>query len=173
MLEDEILAQAHQQLAQRQRSDAALCIALLDIDHFKSVNDLHGHHIGDEVLRRFATETSGAMRSSDLVARWGGEEFIVMFPATPMTHAQTALVRLEARLAATGFTDLAADLCVTFSAGLIEVRRGEALHACIERADRAMYRAKAAGRNRVDFADSALLPQALPEPLSPAAPEPA
>ena len=161
------------QLAQRERSSAPLCIALLDIDHFKRVNDLHGHHTGDEVLRRFAAETSGAMRSSDLVARWGGEEFIVMFPATPMAQAQTALLRLESRLLGANFNDLAADLRITFSAGLIEVRHGEALQACIERADRAMYRAKAAGRNRVDFADSSLLAQALPEPLPAAAPEPA
>jgi len=81
-----------------------------------------------------------------------------MFPATPMAQAQTALLRLESRLAGADFSALAADLRVTFSAGLIEVRDGEALHACIERADRAMYRAKAAGRNRVDFADSTVPP---------------
>ena len=146
------------QLAQHRRSGAPLCIALLDIDHFKRVNDAHGHHVGDEVLRRFAAEAAGAMRGSDLLARWGGEEFIAMFPATPMAQAQTALLRLESRLAGADFSALAADLRVTFSAGLIEVRDGEALHACIERADRAMYRAKAAGRNRVDFADSTVPP---------------
>lgn len=134
---------------QHERSGAALCVALLDIDHFKAVNDLHGHQAGDAVLRRFAQVTQMALRTSDLLGRWGGEEFVVLFPDTAIADAEVALQRVREQLRGADFSHVAAGLRVSFSAGLVQTVAGEKIEAAIERADQAMYRAKTGGRDRV------------------------
>jgi diguanylate cyclase (GGDEF)-like protein len=135
-----------------ERSGAPFCLALIDIDLFKNVNDKFGHHAGDEVLRRFASITKASLRGADLLGRWGGEEFVVMFTETPVEQARTALQRLREQLAQTSFDDIAPGLRVTFSAGLLPLDVRERLESSIARADQAMYRAKTLGRDRVELA---------------------
>jgi len=137
---------------QHERSGAPLCLALLDIDMFKSVNDGFGHAAGDLVLQRFAAVMTDVLRTSDLVCRWGGEEFLVMFPETPPDQAIIALQRVHAQLKLEVFDALPADYRVTFSAGLTRCQPGEAIEIVTERADQAMYRAKSGGRNRTEVA---------------------
>ena len=132
---------------QHERSESPLCVALLDIDLFKQVNDNHGHQAGDQVLRRFAQITQQALRTSDLLGRWGGEEFIVIFPDTAIDEAQVALQRVREHLRQADFRNIAPGLCVTFSAGLVRIGAGEKIEQAIERADQAMYRAKTNGRD--------------------------
>jgi len=140
-----LLAQEH---ARRERSGAPLCLVLMDLDLFKRINDTHGHHAGDAVLRRFAAAGRQALRATDVLARWGGEEFLLMLPGVPAEQALSCVDRIRARLGAESFDDIAPGLGVTFSAGLSMFAPGESLEAAIERADQAMYRAKTGGRNR-------------------------
>ena len=124
------------------------CLALLDIDHFKRVNDSHGHGVGDDVLRRFAAVAQTALRDTDVLARWGGEEFLLLLNDTTPEQAEIGLERVREMLADTPMSSEVPQLRTTFSAGLTAYDCGEALDACIERADRALYEAKNQGRNR-------------------------
>jgi diguanylate cyclase (GGDEF)-like protein len=139
-----------QLLALHARTGAPLCIALLDIDRFKSINDRLGHAAGDAVLVRFATLVGHALRTTDLLGRWGGEEFLVALPDTSSDDAGHLLQRVRQALSESDFADVAAGLRITFSAGLVQVAGAESMSAAIERADRAMYRAKAVGRDRTE-----------------------
>jgi diguanylate cyclase len=136
------------QQAQHRRLGGQMSLALIDIDLFKSVNDRHGHAVGDEVLRAFAEVVQQQLRVHDQLARWGGEEFLLMMPHTARDDALLALDRLQQRLADAAAQTMPAGLAVTFSAGITEVAPDEALDAAIERADQAMYRAKTSGRAR-------------------------
>ena len=133
---------------QHQRNGAPMCLALMDIDWFKSVNDRHGHQAGDEVLKRFAHVAQESLRTTDLLARWGGEEFLVAFVDTDADAALLALQRLQSRMQATPFDDIAPDLRLSFSGGVTRLKQDDALDVAIERADQAMYRAKTQGRCR-------------------------
>ena len=126
-----------------------VCIALLDIDFFKSVNDRYGHAGGDAVLRAFAAAVRGELRGGDMLARWGGEEFLLMLPATGLAEATRVLQRMAARVGAMGIPELDLELTITFSAGLVERGSLEPFAETISRADRAMYVAKSSGRNQV------------------------
>lgn len=139
-----------QQQALHERSHTPLCIALLDIDLFKSINDRFGHSAGDEVLRRFARAASESLRTTDLLARWGGEEFLVAFPNTPIEQAEVALQRLRDQLTQLDLADIAPGLNLTFSGGLTTLTADDLVSAAVERADQAMYRAKTGGRDRVE-----------------------
>lgn len=143
----ELLAQ---QQALHARSGLPLCIALLDIDLFKSINDRFGHAAGDAVLVRFAATTRHTLRMIDLLGRWGGEEFLLALPQTSLDQAELALNRIRDALQRSDFTDLGPGLHVTFSGGLVRLGPDEPIAAAVERADQAMYRAKTAGRNRVE-----------------------
>ncbi|HEY0817671.1 MAG TPA: GGDEF domain-containing protein [Rhizobacter sp.] len=145
-----LIEQMQGELRKRARKPAPVCLALLDIDFFKKVNDGHGHAAGDEVLRRFSASAKAVVRNTDLLGRWGGEEFMVMFPDTTSARAELALQRLREHLARLDFADIAPGLSVTFSAGLVELRDDDTLESAVERADQALYRAKAAGRNRTE-----------------------
>ena len=137
---------------ERQRHDRkgrSMCLAMLDIDWFKRVNDTHGHAAGDQVLRGFAQQALAAVRGTDVLARWGGEEFLLMLPDTEPQAAAMVLARIQARLAATHLSAGEAALQITFSAGLTVSQAGESVAESIARADAALYAAKAAGRNRV------------------------
>jgi diguanylate cyclase (GGDEF)-like protein len=141
------LLQGQQSL--HRRLGQPLAIALIDIDLFKRINDQHGHAVGDEVLRRFAELTRRQLRAADLLARWGGEEFLIALPHTGMADGLIALERLQQRLReASDAGELPAGLSVSFSAGVAEVGPDEPLERAIERADQAMYRAKTGGRAR-------------------------
>jgi diguanylate cyclase (GGDEF)-like protein len=150
-----------QHLAQRQGSP--LCVALLDIDHFKHINDRYGHDGGDAVLRAFGQLLAAAVRGSDSVGRYGGEEFLLVLPGTTLAEAQVLLERIRQGLAELPWDQLVhADLRVSCTMGLGVYRPGEALEAVISRADAAMYAGKAAGRNCiVQEGGPALAPAAL------------
>jgi diguanylate cyclase (GGDEF)-like protein len=124
-----------------------LCLALLDIDHFKSINDTYGHAAGDEVLYNFAQQAQGILRSADVLARWGGEEFLLLLPNTDQDTAMLVLERVQKNLIDMPLKTADATLHVTFSAGLAVMSPGETIAEAIRRADKAMYRAKASGRN--------------------------
>jgi diguanylate cyclase len=124
------------------------CIALLDLDHFKQVNDRHGHGVGDEVLRSAALLIKDGLRESDQVARWGGEEFLIMFPDTSCQEAEQVLSRIRRAMAQAMLSRTVPDLTGTFSAGVTAMEGDEPLPRMIDRADQALYKAKAAGRNR-------------------------
>lgn len=131
------------------RSDRRFCIALIDVDRFKSVNDTHGHGVGDEVLASVASVITGGLRETDVVARWGGEEFLIMFTDTDCPTAELVLSRIQMMLSATMVSQAVPSLHVTFSAGLTHYDAEEMLTRTIDRADRGLYMAKAGGRNRV------------------------
>jgi diguanylate cyclase (GGDEF)-like protein len=141
-----------QEQARAQRSGAPLCIVLMDLDHFKRINDGHGHHAGDTVLKRFADAGRQALRSTDVLARWGGEEFLLMLPGARAEQGASVVGRIRTQLVATPFDEVAPGLTVTFSAGLALVEPGQTLDQAVERADQAMYRAKTGGRDRTVFA---------------------
>lgn len=126
-------------------------VALLDIDHFKLVNDRHGHAVGDEVLRLFANVASHSVRSEDTVGRWGGEEFVVVFDDAQADAVAALAERLRQRVAAAQLP-LAdgSTLSFTASIGLVMHRPGELPEATLERADRLLYQAKARGRDRLE-----------------------
>lgn len=131
------------------RKGHALSIALLDIDWFKRVNDAYGHATGDEVLRAFAHQALGAVRNTDVLARWGGEEFLLMLPDTELQAAAMVLERMRARMASHAFTAGEAPLKISFSAGLTVARGSESIAEAIARSDAALYAAKNAGRDRI------------------------
>jgi diguanylate cyclase (GGDEF)-like protein len=124
------------------------CVALLDLDHFKRVNDTYGHAVGDEVLCGLAHTLRSVMRESDVLGRWGGEEFLVLLPDTHANEGVTALNRLRRHLGARALADSAPHLRTTLSAGVAMHTVHETLEQVIERADRALYTAKSAGRDR-------------------------
>jgi diguanylate cyclase (GGDEF)-like protein len=133
----------------RQTQDGPpMSLVLIDIDHFKSVNDRFGHAAGDAVLRHFASALQGALRASDFAGRWGGEEFLIVTPQANARTAEVLVERLRTALARTSFDAIAPGLGITFSAGVSECAPGEDLHVAIERADRRLYQAKQAGRDR-------------------------
>ena len=135
--------------ARRDRSGTALCLAVIDIDHFKRVNDTLGHAAGDSVLRRFAEQALAAVRRNDVLARWGGEGFLLLLPFTCIDDAQAVLERIRERVRESVRHGEGLISAVTFSAGLAESPAGESIDAAIERADQSMYRAKREGRDRI------------------------
>jgi diguanylate cyclase len=145
----ELLAREHPRI---ERGQGPLALALLDIDLFKRINDELGHGAGDEVLRRFSSVIKDQLRAADALARWGGEEFLLLMPGTHAEAARVVLDRLRGAIAEGGFDAIAPQLRVSFSAGVAELLEGETQDAAIDRADRALYRAKQAGRNRVEVA---------------------
>ena len=125
------------------------CLALADIDHFKRVNDSHGHEAGDAVLRIFAALLQQSLRENDRVYRYGGEEFLIFLDHLDATRAEAVLERMRAHVAETPITlpNGADILHITASFGLAQVVAGEALRPLIRRADEALYEAKKNGRN--------------------------
>ena len=120
-------------------------LMMVDVDHFKAINDQHGHAQGDQVLQAVSASLRAALRSDDLVGRWGGEEFCVLLPRTQLHDAEPLAQRVADRVAASG-----TGIRVTVSIGVSEYGPADPdLRAVIRRADDALYRAKETGRNRV------------------------
>lgn len=144
-------------LASRRR--APLSLTILDLDHFKRINDTHGHATGDAVLVGAAATFRSVLRTSDALVRWGGDEFIILSPATGLEGAINLAERLRAALLAAAFPAAGP---ITLSAGVTEYLEGESIAALMERADKALYRAKVNGRDQVvgdpDSSDRASLP---------------
>jgi len=132
------------------RTHEAWCVALLDLDHFKAINDRHGHAVGDEVLRALAGHAHSLVRRTDVLGRWGGEEFVLMLPETPLAMAAVSVDRLREHFHAAPLVLHGVELRVSFSAGLTEHRAGEPVAQTLERADKLCYQAKTLGRNRVE-----------------------
>ena len=133
------------QLAQQQPSGLNCAVALIDLDHFKRINDTLGHDGGDRVLKAFAARARTVIRSTDLLSRWGGEEFLLVMPGTSIDEASALLRRLLDQV-----RKLSADGgAITFSAGIARYDADDTIDATIARADRRMYFAKNAGRNRI------------------------
>ena len=124
----------------------------MDVDHFKTINDRHGHGVGDEVLKALAGVMQRGLRESDTLARWGGEEFLMLFPDTAPEEARLVLQRMQSQLAQAA--TLPAGLRVTFSAGVAALDADDSIEHSITQADTALYAAKAAGRHRVCLAQS-------------------
>ena len=131
------------------RSQTPLCVALLDIDNFKRLNDTLGHRAGDQALIHLSNVIKDALRPSDLVARYGGEEFIIVLPGVGIEEATAAIERLQRELTKKFFLHENDRILVTFSAGVAQRAPEESQEDVIGRADKAMYQAKKAGKNRV------------------------
>jgi diguanylate cyclase len=133
-------------------SAAALAVGLIDIDNFKKLNDSLGHAAGDRALKLLAAAVRERLRPVDHLARFGGEEFVVLMPATQAVQAQEALTRLQRSLSEALFLHEGREVFVTFSGGVTQWRPGEALQTALERADEALYEAKRSGKNRTCLA---------------------
>jgi diguanylate cyclase len=136
-----------------QRRSEPMCVALLDIDDFKSLNDNHGHQAGDSALVHLARVIKSTVRPTDVVCRYGGEEFVILMPGTALQESITAISRLQRELTKRFFLHDNQRLLMTFSAGVAECKSGETREETIGRADTAMYTAKRSGKNRVLPAD--------------------
>lgn len=138
-----------QAMALAARFGTPCSVIMIDLDHFKHVNDAYGHAAGDEVLRTVADLARAQLRDVDALSRWGGEEFLVLLPATSPADAIVCAERLQKKLADVRFPHIADDLHLSFSAGVAAIGRNDGVATLIDRADRAMYQAKQAGRARV------------------------
>jgi diguanylate cyclase len=143
------------EVARSQRESAAaagaapaLAVGLIDIDNFKKLNDTLGHAAGDVALKTLAAAVRERLRPADHLARFGGEEFVVLLPGTAVDEAQQALTRLQRSLTEALFLHDGREVFVTFSGGVTAWRVGESLQAALERADEALYEAKRTGKNR-------------------------
>lgn len=136
------------------RHNTTLCIAMIDIDHFKKLNDNLGHATGDQALTHLVRVLKDVLRPTDVLARYGGEEFIIILPATPQEEAVKAIVRVQRELTKNFFMHKNERVLITFSAGVAERSPGETAEALIPRADEALYHAKHSGRNRVVGAEA-------------------
>jgi len=144
---------AAEALVERETSAPQICLLLLDIDHFKQINDTHGHAAGDEVLSAVGGLLREIHRDGDLVARWGGEEFVMALPHTARDIAFDFAERVRSAVESLLITTREGGrIPVTASVGLAVRRGNEELHDVVERADRAMYTAKVGGRNRLEVA---------------------
>ena len=132
-----------------ERLSQPFSIWLIDVDHFKAINDRFGHAAGDAVLRHIAQAVPTELRGVDLFARFGGEEFLVVVPGTGAEGAAACAERVRSRIAAAAGAGLPEGLALSGSIGVATYRPGETLEALLARADQALYRAKAQGRNRV------------------------
>ncbi len=139
-------------IAEAKGKDMPPCLVLIDIDHFKRVNDTFGHVLGDRVLRAIGGLLKACVKGQDSVARYGGEEFALLLPDTPLKGAQSVAEGLREKIAASRIQRLSTETpigSITISAGVASYRADEAITSFIERADAALYTSKAAGRNRV------------------------
>ena len=148
-----ILEKVNEWLLHVRRYKGHLTVAMLDIDHFKRVNDKYGHRVGDRVLADLSSMMQRSIRRVDFAGRYGGEEFLVILPRTDAAGAAIMAERVRASLAAVPMHDAeGSDFQVTASLGVAEYFDGDDEDSLITRADAALYRAKEAGRNRVEIA---------------------
>ena len=139
----------HDEALRHNRTGVGFCIALIDIDHFKNINDQLGHQVGDTVLKRFASCSKELIRETDTLGRWGGEEFILVVPDTNGgPEGLRATERLRQHISQQALCDVDTSHNITFSAGVAIHQRGESIQSLLDRADSALYAAKEQGRNR-------------------------
>jgi diguanylate cyclase (GGDEF)-like protein len=148
-------AAAQQLVAQHAKNGESVSVLMFDLDHFKSINDRFGHPIGDETLKLFATITNSSMRSSDIFARFGGEEFVAMLPCS-LADAAVAAERVRLAFQAAAGMVAGCPLAATVSVGAVSAERCPDVAALLTAADQALYRAKEKGRNRVESVEREL-----------------
>lgn len=139
------------------QNNRPLSVMIMDMDHFKQVNDTYGHDVGDQVLKQLSTIITNSIRSSDLAARFGGEEFVVLMPGTKIENARDVANRMRQRIQDTPFavTHEVGQLSKTVSVGMSHINHmGDSAESLLKRADEALYRAKNGGRNLVEVADN-------------------
>ena len=144
-----IMRMLDEEIARSARGASSCSIALIDLDHFKRVNDSYGHPTGDEVLRTFAITMFANIRSVDRFGRYGGEEFLLVLPDMPNESAMRAMDRLRAIVADLDWSAFSPGMKVTLSAGVATLKPDETTDSFLARADSALYAAKAQGRNRI------------------------
>nr|WP_320050412.1 sensor domain-containing diguanylate cyclase [uncultured Desulfuromonas sp.] len=143
------MEQAALEIKKNQRAGTALTVIMMDIDHFKKVNDTYGHHVGDEVLIEVAQTCLNLCRESDLVCRFGGEEFLFLLPSTPLHGAETHAQKMREAIANLSFSAEDKKFTVTASFGISQWRGEDRIDKVLSRADTALYQAKHDGRNCV------------------------
>jgi len=142
-----------EEISRAKRYDTTFSLIVIDVDHFKRVNDIYGHLAGDRILRAMAQVFDQQKRASDFVARYGGEEFVLLLPETDLDHAAALAAKTREKVAGAKFRFESRSIRVTISAGVGEVlREKDTPGALFERVDAALYRAKENGRNRVEIA---------------------
>jgi len=141
------------EFSRSERTHKPLCVALFDIDYFKRLNDTYGHDAGDEALIHLVRVVKETLRPTDVIARFGGEEFVIILPETGVEEGMKTLTRLQRELTKKFFLHKNEKVLITFSAGIALRQPAESADAIISRADQALYKAKAAGRNRVFAAE--------------------
>lgn len=137
-----------QEIARADRSGEPLSVALLDIDNFKQLNDNYGHDVGDDALKHLAGVIKDSVRPTDVVTRFGGEEFVILLPSTQLDEGSTFLLRVQRALTKAFFMANQSQVVITFSAGLALYRQGEEAADLLHRADQSMYLAKRTGKNK-------------------------
>jgi diguanylate cyclase (GGDEF)-like protein len=147
-----LLASAQQLINRRADSHGPVSVLMFDLDHFKSVNDRFGHLVGDEALRLFAATANANLRASDLIGRFGGEEFVAVLPS-PLADAAAAAERVRTAFEAAAVSVAGCHVGATLSAGAASGAPGADIASLLMRADSGLYRAKANGRNRVEVAE--------------------
>lgn len=160
-----LLERLREETVRARRHRAPLCVLMLDLDHFKRVNDSFGHRIGDAVLENVGRLLRSTLRAGDFAGRYGGEEFCVVLTETPLPGARVVAERIRRQISA--LTVRAPDgvaVRVACSIGVAEADTGRDVMEAIELADRALYRAKATGRDRVELAPPPLMPGATTSP---------
>ena len=144
-----LLSAARREIARMQRTGRPACVVLVDIDHFKAVNDRYGHAAGDAMLKLTAETLAAHTRSTDTVARWGGEEFVLLLPETDLAAAQVVAEKCRLAVSAQKSARTGFHRPVTITLGVSLIYPGDTSEAAIARADAALYEGKASGRNRV------------------------
>ena len=140
------------EISRAERRNSPLCVAMLDIDNFKKLNDAFGHDVGDAALIHLVEVIRSTLRPQDTIARYGGEEFVILLPDTAIEQAEIALTRLQRNLTSRFFLHNNEKILITFSAGLTNYRKSDTWLTATKRADKAMYSAKKTGKNKVVLA---------------------
>lgn len=145
----DILNRLSEEFSRYQRSGHHFSITLIDLDLFKNINDQFGHNAGDAALKEFADLVRSVIRQTDVAARWGGEEFLLLLPDTSLIPALTLAERLRSKVARSNFSFHGQDLPVTMSAGVCSIAQADSIDSMLRQADLQLYSAKEAGRNRI------------------------
>ncbi|MFP3977050.1 GGDEF domain-containing protein [Marinobacter sp. KMM 10035] len=145
----DILNRLSEEFSRYQRSGHHFSIVLIDLDLFKNINDHYGHSAGDAALKQFATTVQSVIRQTDVAARWGGEEFLLLLPDTSLLPALTLAERLRSEVARESFSFHGEDLPITMSAGVCSISQADSIDNMLRQADLHLYSAKESGRNRI------------------------
>jgi diguanylate cyclase (GGDEF)-like protein len=143
-----LVSALERECARAERGGSPFCVAMIDLDRFKIINDTHGHAAGDAVLRAFAATVHDTMRATDVFGRYGGEEFMLILVGASTSEASDAVERVRATVAGLDWRSIVSGMPVTMSAGIAGFRKGESVEGLLQRSDRALYEAKRGGRNR-------------------------